>query len=293
MIQIPFDPEVHIGPLALAWHGIFTAVGIFFGVWLAVRLLRGRVTEDAGYSVATWAVVGGIVGARLLHVMDCWVPGPSCGEGYAADPIRILEIWTGGIAVWGALIGGVLGGLVAAVRRGDIPIASTADAAVAGIGLGFAIGRIGDVINGEHHATLCGTGPGVCVEFTDPNTLGQGTSFPPGDPRYAAGPVHLVVLYDMIWDLLGVALVLFLLRRIGGRVPQGRIFWIWTIWYGVGRFVEGFLRIANPTPIAGLRQDQIVGFLAVAVSVAALALLQAGLLPRVLERVRGKVSGAA
>lgn len=293
MIQIPFDPEVHIGPLALAWHGIFTAVGIFFGVWLAVRLLRGRVTEDAGYSVATWAVVGGIVGARLLHVMDCWVPGLSCGAGYAADPIRILEIWTGGIAVWGALIGGVLGGLVAALRRGDIPIASTADAAVAGIGLGFAIGRIGDVINGEHHATLCGAGPGVCVEFTDPNTLGQGPSFPPGDPRYAPGPVHLVVLYDMIWDLLGVALVLFLLRRMGDRVPQGRIFWIWTIWYGVGRFVEGFLRIANPTPIAGLRQDQIVGLLAVAVSVAALALLQAGLLPRVLERVRGKAAGPA
>ena len=294
-LTIPFDPEIHLGPIALAWHGIFTAVGIFFGVWLAVRLLRGRVPEDAAYSVATWAVVCGIVGARVLHVMDCWVPGPSCGEGYAADPIRVVEIWTGGIAVLGALIGGVIGGFIAALRRGDIDIGAAADRAAAGIGLGFGIGRIGDVINGEHHAKLCGSGPGVCVEFTDPNTLGQGPSFAPDDPlrRYAPGPVQLVVLYDMIWDLLGVGLVLLLLHRFGDRLGSGRIFWIWTIWYGLGRFADGFLRIDNPTPFAGLRQDQIVGLLLAVVSLVALALLQAGILPQVLRRLRPKAAQPA
>src|SRR5713226_9430950 len=60
VIQIPFDPNVHIGPITLAWHGIFTAVGIFFGVWLPLRLLRGKINEEDGWAVATWGVVGGI-----------------------------------------------------------------------------------------------------------------------------------------------------------------------------------------------------------------------------------------
>ena len=70
MIELPFDPNVHIGPITLAWHGIFTAVGIFFGAALALRLIRDRVSEDDGYAVATWGVVGGILGARVVHVID-------------------------------------------------------------------------------------------------------------------------------------------------------------------------------------------------------------------------------
>ncbi|MBA3375244.1 MAG: prolipoprotein diacylglyceryl transferase, partial [Actinobacteria bacterium] len=70
MIQLPFDPNIHLGPLAVSWHGIFTAVGIFFGVALPVRILRRRISEDDAYAIATWGVVGGILGARVLHVLD-------------------------------------------------------------------------------------------------------------------------------------------------------------------------------------------------------------------------------
>jgi phosphatidylglycerol:prolipoprotein diacylglycerol transferase len=278
VIQIPFDPEIHFGPFGLAWHGVFTAVGIFFGVWLPIRLLRGRVSEEAAWSVATWGVVGGIVGARLLHVADRW-------DFYSEHLDQILYIWTGGIAVWGAAIGGVLGGLIAAIRRSDVPIGATADAAASGLSLGFAVGRIGDIINGEHHAVACGDAPGICVAFTNPNTLGQGPLFAPGDPlgRFAEGPVHLVVAYDMFWDLLGVALVLFLLRTQLARPPQGRIFWVWVLWYAIGRFALGFLRIGDPTPIAGLRQDQLVSVVAALVAIPAFALIHGGILPRALR----------
>jgi len=128
-LNLPFDPNVHLGPFQVAWHGIFTAVGIFFGVWLPVRILRGRVSEDAIYALATPAVIGGIVGARLFHVIDCW---SLCG--YDTNPLLIPQIWTGGIAIMGAVIVGALTGYVIAVRRGDIPIGGTADAAAAGIG---------------------------------------------------------------------------------------------------------------------------------------------------------------
>ena len=63
MITIDLDPNIHLGPLSLAWHGIFTAVGIFFGVWLSVKLVTQRVSEADANAVATWGVVGGILGA--------------------------------------------------------------------------------------------------------------------------------------------------------------------------------------------------------------------------------------
>ena len=265
MIPIPFDPEIHLGPFSLAWHGIFTAVGIFFGVSLPIRLLRGRVTEDAAWAVATWGVVGGITGARLLHVIDRW-------DFYSEHLDQIVAIWTGGIAVWGAAIGGVLGGFIVALRRRDVPIGASADAAAAGLSLGFGIGRIGDIINGEHHAVACDN-VGICVGYTHPATLGQ------------VGPVHLVVAYDMAWDLLGVALVLILMRTALARPPQGRIFWTWVLWYALGRFMLGYLRIGDPTPFLGLRQDQQVAVIAAAVALPALALVQANVLPRVLRLI--------
>src|SRR5438128_9294671 len=139
LIQIPFDPNIHLGPITLAWHGIFTAVGIFFGVGLALRLVRPRIPDPVATSIATWGVVGGIAGARVVHVIDQW-------SYYAAHPEQILAIWTGGIAIWGAAFGGVLGGLVVGIRN-RVPIGYGADAAAPGIPLGFAIGRIGDIIN--------------------------------------------------------------------------------------------------------------------------------------------------
>ncbi len=257
-----------------------------------MRLVRGRIAEDAAYSVATWGVVGGIIGARLLYTIDCWLPSPNtpCGAGLAADPIRILFIWQGGIAVWGAAAGGVLAGLIVALRRGDVAIGAGADGAAPGIGLGFAIGRIGDVINGEHHAALCGDGPGVCVTYTNAATLGQGPSFPEGDPRFAPGPVHLVVLYDMIWNLVGVGLALLLRRWLAGRAPEGRILWLWVIWYGIGRLSLGFLRVGDPHALDGLRQDQVAALVAILIAVPALALVQTGVLPRVLPLLRSRAA---
>jgi len=282
MIQIPFDPELHFGPLALAWHGIFTAVGIFFGVWLPIRLLRGRVSEDAAYSVATWGVVGGILGARLVHVVDRW-------DFYSQHLEQILFIWSGGIAVWGAAFGGILGGLVAALRA-RLPIGGVADAAAPGLGLGFAVGRIGDIINGEHLAIPCDGAPGICVAFTHPATLGQGPGVGEGRPFSGSaweGPVHLPVAYEMAWNALGVGLAVLLLRRLAGRAPEGRIFWLWMVWYACGRLAFGYLRVGDPAPFFALRQDQIIALLTLAVALPALAFLQSGVLDRAFARLRG------
>ena len=245
---------MHFGPFQLAWHGIFTAVGIFFGVWLPARLLRGRVPEDAIYAVATPAVIGGIIGARLFHVVECWtVCGAGLLPGYAEHPELIPQIWTGGISIMGAVVVGALTGYLVALRRGDIPIGATADAAAPGIGIGMAIGRIGDIINGEHHAVGCAF-PGICVGYDHPDTLGQ------------PGPVHLAVGYEMLWDIAGILLAIALVRAYRGRTPQGRVFWIWLAFQSLGRFLISFLRIDQPG-LFGLYQAQLVAVVLIALAI--------------------------
>jgi phosphatidylglycerol:prolipoprotein diacylglycerol transferase len=245
VIVIPVDPNVHIGPLTIAWHGIFTVVGILFGVAVPIRLVRAWVQEDAAYSVATWGVVAGIVGARLFHVLDSW-------EYYASRPEQILFIWNGGIAIMGAVIAGVLAGYVRA-RQLRLPAGKIADAAAPGIGLGMAIGRIGDIINGEHHATPC-QGLPWCVGYSHPDTLGQ------------PGPVHPAVAYEMVWDLVGVAGALALRPVLANRSPEGRIFWIWAVWYSIGRYFISFLRL-DAIVAFDLRQAQLLSLATIVVGV--------------------------
>ena len=264
MIVIDLDPSIHLGLITLAWHGIFTAVAILFGVWLSTKLVTERVSEADATEVATWGVVGGIIGARIFHVFDCWTGCAGIVGGYSAHPELIPQIWTGGIAVWGAAIGGVLGGLAVALRRGTVPVGFGADAAAPGISLGFAVGRIGDIINGEHWATTCTPPMGICVDFTNPATLGQGTTFLIGDPRYVPDPVHLVVAYDMAWTALGVIGTLLLRGR---GLPQGLIFWLWMGWYAIGRFLLGYLRVGDPSYAFALREDQAIGVLVLAAAI--------------------------
>src|SRR5207245_9264812 len=103
-------------------------------------------------------------GARDAHVIDNWVV-------YAARPQDIVAFWNGGIGTMGAPIGSTIAGVVAA-RWLRLPLGFMFDISVIGIALGEAVGRIGDVINGEHHAVAC-TGLAWCVRYTNPATLGQ------------------------------------------------------------------------------------------------------------------------
>lgn len=252
MIVINIDPILAmIGPFAVSWHGFFSAVGILIGLWVAAQLVqKAGIDREHVYNMAIWAVPAGVVGARLFHVVDKF-------EYYAANPLAILAIQEGGLAIYGGLAGGILAGVLYARRR-NLPLGLFADAIAPALILGQGIGRIGDVINGEHRG-LTADLPWSVV-YTHPNTAGE---------RGLA--VHPAVGYEMIWDLAVFGLLLWLL----GRFPRsGMLFWIYVALYAVGRFWTGFFR-EDTIAMFGLRQAQLIavaGLVAAGIYILALRL---------------------
>ena len=239
MIEIPFDPSLVLGPLRVAWHSVFSYVGLLAGAWLSFRCARYLVKDQRIYPFAMAVVAGGLVGARLMHLLDSW-------PRYAGNPIEALAIWNGGIGTMGAPAGSALFGYIAARRLG-LPLGFMFDTTIIGISLGLAIGRIGDIINGEHHSAAC-SGLPWCVGYTHPATLGQ------------PGPVHPVVAYDLLWDLVICATAFTLWRRLRGHPPEGRVWMVFLLMYGAGRAISSNLRL-DPIVFAGLQGGQLAGLL--------------------------------
>ena len=236
MIEIPFDPNVVIGPLRISWHSFFAFVGMAVGGVLSIRLARYLVRDERIYPFAILVIVGGLVGARIAHVIDNW-------PTYATDPIRALDLSRGGIATMGAPLGSSIAGYIGC-RWLRLPRGFMFDISVIGIALGEAIGRIGDVINGEHHGTSCTFA--WCVRYTSPATLGQST------------PVHPIGVYDGLLMLAIFLILLWYWRRVRAQPPEGRVYWGYLLALGAGRFVESFVR-EDPVVLFGLQEAHILG----------------------------------
>ena len=143
MLEISMDPFLVGG---LSWHGIFTALGVAFAVFGTARLARQRgMDPNVVYSCAAWAVPGGVVGARLVHVFDNW-------SYYINDPVKIFTIWNGGVGLWGALLGGTITGVTWAILNKQ-SVGKIADITAPMMLVAQTVGRVGDVINGEHFST--------------------------------------------------------------------------------------------------------------------------------------------
>lgn len=239
MIEIPFDPGFSLGPVRVAWHSFFSYLGLLAGAWLSFRCARYLVKDDRMYPFAIAVVVGGLVGARAMHLLDSW-------PRYAANPIEALAIWNGGIGTMGAPLGSSIAGHLAA-RRLRLPVGFVFDASVIGISLGLAIGRIGDIVNGEHPAASC-EGLPWCVGWSHPASYGQ------------PGPVHPVVAYDLLWDLVILGTTYAVWRRLRGQQPEGRVWLVFLLLYGAGRVLSSTLRL-DPIVFAGLQGGQLAGIL--------------------------------
>lgn len=241
-MTISIDPVlVRLGPLALSWYGLAVAGAILVGVWLAIRLARPLGIGGAELErLATWTIVGGLVGARLLHVVDRW-------ELYAPAPIHVLAIWNGGLAIEGAVLGGTLAGTLAAATH-RLPVRALSDAVAPAAALGQAIGRLGCLFTGD---AVGAPTSGFGVTYTHPGAMVPqlGVAYEP------------VFLYEMAWDL-AVFAVLMALR---GRLAGGRLFALYLGLYAVGKFAITSLR-TEKVWLAGLQEAQLLAVVLVIVA---------------------------
>ena len=243
-IVIDLNPNiVRIGPLLITWHGVFAVLGIIAAARLGFWLLQKDVPNLTGTGDGlAWMVVLGLVGARLLYV---WENFKLFADGQL---LRIFALTEGGISQWGGLFGAAAGAYIWA-RRTKFSYWKILDAGGAAAMIGLAIGRIGDVINGEHHGSPTTLPWGV--EYVNPNTLGE-----PGKV------VHPEVAYEMVLCLLILGALLPFHQRLKARLPDGALGLIYFAIYGTGRFFLSFVR-TDPSVFLGLRQAQLASALMV------------------------------
>ena len=252
-IVINLDPNLlQVGPLLITWHGVFSVLGILaaarLGLWL---LSKDKVDVSRGADGVTWMVLLGLVGARALYVWENF-------KLFSHQLLHIFYITEGGISQWGGLFGAILGAYIWA-RRAHVSFWKVIDAGGPAAMIGLAIGRIGDVINGEHHGTPTQQPWGV--EYVNPNTLGQ-----PGEV------VHPEVAYEMILTLGLLALLLPFHQRLKTRLPNGVPGLLYLGLYGLGRFWLSYYR-TDPAIVYGLRQAQLASLLMFVVAAVAIPIL--------------------
>lgn len=250
MITISIDPIIlSFGHLALRWYSLILIVAIAVGIWLTAREAERKGFEkDDIYDAALWILAGGLFGARLFHVLDHWP------HEYAMDPIRALYIWEGGLAIWGAVIGGLIAAaLVSWKRHWNFP--KLLDAAAPAVVLGQAIGRIACVITGDAMGKPT-SGP-FGFAYTSPNAM-----VPQLGVYYTPMPV-----YELITNL-AIFAVLWQLRKRAG--PDGRLFLVYLTLYSVERFVLAFTSSYQILAF-GLTQSQIVAVFGLSIGLGLLA----------------------
>ena len=250
-IVIDLDPNVaQIGPILITWHGIFSVIGIVAAARVGQILLqRDGIAPERVYDMAVWMVVAGLIGARLLFVWENY-------QQFEGNLIRIVEINEGGISQWGGIFGALVGGYLWC-RRNQVDYRKVLDAAGPANALGFAIGRIGDVINGEHHAIATNLPWGV--QYVNERTLGE-----------VGLTVHPEVAYELVWNLIVFAVSIVTYPLFKRRLPVGVTGLIWLSVYAVGRFFLSYLR--KDSLVFGLRQAQWASLLMIAVAVVAIVL---------------------
>jgi len=223
-IPSPSNGTISLGPLTVHMYGLMLLAAIVACVWLTgVRWTRAGGDWDLVMRCAVWGVAFGVVGARAYHVLTSWseVPDPKW-KG-------VFEVWEGGLGVWGGIFLGVLAGIVI-VRREGASVRGMMDAVAPGLLLAQGIGRLGNWWNQEL--------------FGKPTDLPWALQIDPAHrpAGYFEDPTfHPTFLYELVWNVLGVLVLLWLERRF--RIRRPGLFALYISWYTAFRCYEEVLRI--------------------------------------------------
>lgn len=236
-----------LGGLDIRWYGILIATGIVLAFIVVQReMVKRGMHPDFLTDLLVWAVPISIVSARIYYVIFSW-------EYYKDNPGKILQIWEGGIAIHGALIGAFATTYVFTKLRG-VSFWKTVDIAAPGILIGQIIGRWGNFMNQEAHG-----GP-VSEHFLETTIIPDWIM---NQMTIEGVTYHPTFLYESLWNLVGLVIIL-LLRRVS--LKRGEMFLFYLTWYSIGRyFIEG---MRMDSLYGGtLRAAQVVSILTIIVAV--------------------------
>jgi prolipoprotein diacylglyceryl transferase len=237
-IPSPDVSYIELGPLRIHFYALFILTGIILALLLTESRLKARGVEaGVALDVSFWAIPFGILGGRFFHV----ITHPNDYFYQGADLLAPFRIWEGGLAIYGALLFGALGAYIGA-RKSGIKFTSYLDAVAPGILLAQAIGRWGNYFNKELFGLPTDLPWGL--EIPIPNA-----AIPTGLPEGVL--FHPTFLYESIWSLIGVALLLAADKRFNLR--WGRMIGLYFIYYSVGRVWVEAIRIDPSEIVLGLR----------------------------------------
>lgn len=211
------------GGLEIRWYGVIIAIGILIAMTLASKeAARKGLDGDFIVDMMFWVLPLGIIGARIYYVLFEW-------QYYLENPGEIIQIWNGGIAIYGSLIAGILTIYFYTKRKG-IPFALTLDILAPAVLIAQSIGRWGNFMNQEAH------GGQVTRAFLEGLHLPE---FIINQMNIDGTYYHPTFLYESLWSLLGFILILFL-RRKEKTLRMGEVTLTYVLWYSFGRFfIEG------------------------------------------------------
>ncbi|MHB8464588.1 MAG: prolipoprotein diacylglyceryl transferase [Acidimicrobiales bacterium] len=251
----PSSGAIHLGPLQLRAYGLSIAIG----VWAAVVVTARRYAQRGGdprliSAIAIWAVPAGIVGARIYHVITDYELYFSNGR----NPWDALRIWDGGLGIWGGVLFGVIVGAWVGRRR-HADVATLFDCAAPALPLAQAIGRWGNWWNQELFGKPTGLPWGLKIDLAHrPLQYAQFSTF------------HPTFLYESLWDLCVVGIVLLVGRRM--HLRKGSLLAVYVIAYTFGRFFTEYERIDFAHKIGPLRLNDWTSVTVFAAGVVALVM---------------------
>ncbi|PRB13472.1 prolipoprotein diacylglyceryl transferase [Microbacterium sp. MYb62] len=270
LASIPSPPVSYydFGVVRIHFYALCIIAGIVAATLLTNRRLTKRGAEPwVVIDISILAVPLAIIGARIFHVLTH--PNDYFGEGLNTWnpflPGSVWAVWEGGIAIFGALIGGAVGAYLGC-RWTGIRFWTFADALAPGLLLAQAMGRFGNWFNHELFGLPTDLPWGLEIPTTYPWNGQPNSAFPPGLPEGTL--FHPTFLYEVLWNGLGVIVLLWLGRKL--FFQWGRLFAIYLIWYSAGRVVWESIRIDPSEIILGLRSNVLAAIIGILVGLAIL-----------------------
>ena len=254
VITIPFGPVLHLGPLPVHWYGVAYAVAFLLGIRICLWYARehGMSERDAS-DLLFWTIIGGLIGGRLYFVLQ----QPNLVD-YLTHPLQVIAVWQGGMAFFGAVISGCSTLAFIAWRKG-LNVWMVLDGGAVFAGFPQAVGRIGNIINGD----ILGPPSGLpwATRYTSPESFAPSNTVAYQPAGAYEGLAAIAIAFVVLW----------IVRR---RLRPGTAIISYIAVYAISQFGLFFIRATEPVIGLGLKQAQWTAVVMLAVVVPVLLLLR-------------------